>query len=71
MIVCGTNDNAFRERHLRESGLTLSRAISAGHAAEETRKHAREILLSQSAAGLHKLISSVNLTKVPTKNQKR
>ena len=71
MIVCGTNDNAFCERHLRESGLTLSRAISAGHAAEETRKHAREILLSQSAAGLHKLISSVNLTKVPTKNQKR
>ena len=71
MIVCGTNDNAFRERHLRESGLTLSRAISAGHAAEETRKHAREILLSQSAAGLHKLISSVNLSPRSQRKIKR
>ena len=55
MIVCGTNDNAFRERLLRESDLTLSRAISAGHAAEETRKHAREILQSQSGADLLKI----------------
>ena len=44
MIVCGTNDNSLRERLLRESELTLPKAISAGHAAEETRKHAREIL---------------------------
>ena len=43
MIVSGTNDNAFHERLLRESDLTLSRAISAGHAAEKTQKHAREI----------------------------
>ena len=55
MIVCGTNDNAFRERLLRESDLTLSRAISAGHAAEETRKNTREILQFQLAADLHKI----------------
>ena len=55
MIVCSTNDNAFRERLLRESDLTLSRGISAGHAAEETRKHAREILQLQSSADLHKI----------------
>ena len=55
MIVCGSNDNAFRERLLRESDLTLSRAISAGHAAEETRKHACEILQFQSGANLHKI----------------
>ena len=55
MIVCGTNDNAFREKLLRESDLTLSRAISAGHAIEETRKHDREILQVQSTADLHKI----------------
>ena len=47
MIVCGTNDIVFRERPLRESDLTLSRAISARYAAEETLKHAREIFQSQ------------------------
>ena len=55
MIVCGTNDNAFRETLLRESDLTLSRAISAGHTAEETQKHAHEILQSQSAPDLYKI----------------
>ena len=72
MIVCGTNDTAFRETLLRESDLTLSRAISAGHTAEETQKHAHEILQSQSALISTKLISSINLvTKVPTKNQNK
>ena len=46
IIVCGTKGNSLRERLFRECGLTLSKAISAGHAAE-TRKHAREILRSQ------------------------
>ena len=55
MIVCGTNDNAFREKLLRESDLTLSRAISAGHAIEETREHDREILQVQSTADLRKI----------------
>ena len=40
MIVCGTNDNSLIERLLRESELTLPKAIAAGHADEETRKHA-------------------------------
>ena len=40
---------------MRESDLTLSRAISAGHVAEETRKHDLKILQSQSAANLHKI----------------
>ena len=39
MVVCGTNDSYFRE-HLRKSELTLPKAISAGHAAKETCKHA-------------------------------
>ena len=39
MIVCGTNDSYFR-KHLCESELTLPKAISAGHAAKETCKHA-------------------------------
>ena len=43
MIICGTNDNAFRERLLRESDPIFRRASSAGHAAEETRKHARDL----------------------------
>ena len=53
-IVCGTNGNVFRERLLRESDHTFPRAISAQHAAKETRKHAREILQSQSTYDLHK-----------------
>ena len=43
MTVCGTNDIAFRKKLLRDSYLALSRAINAGQAAEETRKHAIEI----------------------------
>ena len=55
MIVCGTNDNSLKERLLRESELTLSKAISAGHAAEETRKHACEILKSNETINLYKI----------------
>ena len=44
MIVCGTKDNLLHERLLRECDLTLPKAISAGHTAEETPKHACEIL---------------------------
>ena len=54
MIACGTNDNSLRERLLRQSELNLSKAISAGHADEETRKHAREILKSNETIDLHK-----------------
>ena len=36
VIVCGADDSAFRVRLPRESDLSLSRAINAEHAAEET-----------------------------------
>ena len=55
MIACGKNDNSLRERLLRQSELTLPKAISAGHAAEKTRKHAREILKSNETIDLHKI----------------
>ena len=55
MIVCGTKDNSLRERLLRECNLTFSKAISAGHAAEETRNHDREILRSQPTANIYKM----------------
>ena len=55
MILCGKKDNAFREKLLRESDLTLSRAISAGHAGEKTGKHARETLQFKTTTGLHKI----------------
>ena len=54
MIVCGTRDNVLRKRLLRECDLPLSKATSAGHAAEKTRKHAIEILRSQPTAGIDK-----------------
>ena len=55
MIICSANDNAFRERLLREPNLILRRASNAGHAAEETRKYALEILQFQSVADLYKI----------------
>ena len=55
MFVCGNKDNSLHERLLRESDLTLSKAISAGHAAEETLKHTREILRFQPTANIDKI----------------
>ena len=55
VIVCGTNDNSLRERLLRESELTLPKALSAGHAAKETCKHACKILKSDETVDLHKI----------------
>ena len=43
MIVCGITDNPLRERLLRDADLTLEKAIAAGHAAEETKRHAKEL----------------------------
>ena len=67
MIPCGTRDNSLRERLLRKCDLTLSKAISAGHAAEETRKHARENLRSQPTADINKIFKK-KLNK-STRNQ--
>ena len=47
---------SIRERFLRECDLTLSKAVSAGHDAEETRKHARKILRSQLIADIDKIV---------------
>ena len=55
MIVCGTKDNSLHEKLLRECNLTLSKAINAGLAAEETRKHACKILRSQPTANIDKI----------------
>ena len=54
-ILCGTRDNSFRERLLQECHLTLSKAISAAYAAEETCKHAHEILRSQPTTNINKI----------------
>ena len=43
MIVCGTADPTLRERLLRNADLTLAKAIEAGHASEETKRHAKEL----------------------------
>ena len=45
----------FLRKHLHESGLPLPKAISAGHAAEETHKHACEILKINETIDLHKI----------------
>ena len=52
MFVCGTKDNLLHERLLRECDLTLSKAISAGHYAEETLKHTHDIPWSQPTADI-------------------
>ena len=41
-IVCGTTDNKLREHYLRETHLTVEKAVQLGRVAEETRKHAEE-----------------------------
>ena len=43
MIVCGVADHALRERLLRDADLTLAKAIDAGIAAEETKRHTKEL----------------------------
>ena len=55
IIVCGTNDNSLTENYLRESELTLSKAIFAVHAAKEICKHARKIYKSSETIDLHKI----------------
>ena len=71
MIVCGSKDNSLRERLLRECDFTLSKAISAGNAAEETRKHAREILRSQPSADVDKIFKKkLNKSNHNSHNQK-
>ena len=53
--IFGIPYKSLRERYLREPDLILSRAIRAGHATEETHKHAHEILQFQTTADLRKI----------------
>ena len=43
IIICGINDNCLCERLLREPELTLQKAVQLGHAAEETKRHVKEL----------------------------
>ena len=43
MIICGILDNSLRERMLRETELTLERAIQLGQAAEHTRSYSKQL----------------------------
>ena len=70
MIVCGTRDDYLCERLLRECNLTLSKAISTGHAAEETRKNTREILRTQPTADIDKIFKKkLNMSSHNTRNR--
>ena len=70
MIVCGTKNNSFRERLLRECDLTLSKAISTDHATEETRKHACKILRVQPSVDIDKIFKKkLNKSNHNTPNQ--
>ena len=48
-IVCGIPDNGLRERLLRESNLTLEKAVETCRAAETTRAQAKELRKDESA----------------------
>ena len=72
MIVCGVADNTLRERLLRDGDLTLEKAIAAGHAAEETKRHAQELKEHQESADLHKVNRSKdNQSRRPDKKSKQ
>ena len=49
------NDNPLRERLLLKSEVTLPKAIPAGNTAEETCKHALQILKSNETINLCKI----------------
>lgn len=54
-IVCGTMDNAPRERLLRESGLTLDKCVCMCRAAETTRALAKKLRRGETAVhAIHK-----------------
>ena len=72
MIVCGVVDNTLRERLLRDGDLTLEKAIAAGHAEEETKRHAQELKEHQESADAHKVNRSKdNQPRRPDKKSKQ
>ncbi|CAB4026344.1 Hypothetical predicted protein, partial [Paramuricea clavata] len=58
MIVCGVADQSLRERLLRDADLTLAKAIDAGIAAEETKRHAKELEKHQQSSDIHQVYHS-------------
>ena len=65
-IVCGTIDPKLRERYLRETELSLEKAIQLGQAAEETRKHASELQNTKTPpCGCHRFPPKRTRTTVP------
>ena len=68
MTVCGTRDNSMRESLLRECDLTPSKAINTGHAAEETRKNNRAILISQPTGDIYTMFKR-KLKKISDKTR--
>ncbi|CAB4040204.1 Hypothetical predicted protein [Paramuricea clavata] len=58
MIVCGVADQSPRERLLRDADLTLAKAIDAGIAAEETKRHAKELEKHQQSSDIHQVYHS-------------
>ena len=72
MIVCGVADSTLCERLLRDGDLTLEKAIGAGHAAEETKRHAQELKEHQESADVHKVNRSKdNQPRRPDKKSKQ
>ena len=43
MIICGVTDNGIRNRLLREPKIDLKKVVELGHAAEQTKLHARQL----------------------------
>nr|XP_054606603.1 uncharacterized protein K02A2.6-like [Nothobranchius furzeri] len=66
-IVCGTVDNALRERLLRETGLTLDKCVSMCRAAETTRAQAKE--LRRGETSVHALSKDGVIKKIFTKQK--
>nr|XP_054602637.1 uncharacterized protein K02A2.6-like [Nothobranchius furzeri] len=66
-IVCGTVDNALRERLLRETGLTLDKCVSMCRAAETTRAQAKE--LRRGETSVHALSKDGVIKKTFTKQK--
>ena len=55
MIVHGAADHSLRERLLRDADLSLAKAINAGHAAEKTKRHAKELAKHQQSVEVHEV----------------
>ena len=67
IIVIGIIDNRLRERMLRDSALTLERAINMGQSSEETSKHIKELQPEESRINIVKKRAYTD-TRTPRRN---